>query len=199
MASTTYCRMVGAIFRSPICPPSPGTVPFLHMLNPKKGQLSAPNTKCGTTVGARFPYNAVSERTADRGKGGITDGKQDDLSRIGGSGLSGRLHRQGGGRISESPGRDEGALPLRARGIPGKEGDKGNIHILLQYPPGDSIRPIVSILKQERTYHIWRTHHHKMLAQHDWAERPLWSDGSFAASVGDASAETIRQYIASQG
>ena len=74
-----------------------------------------------------------------------------------------------------------------------------HIHILLQYPPGDSIRPIVSILKQERTYHIWRTHHHKMLAQHDWAERPLWSDGSFAASVGDALAETFRQYIASQG
>ena len=52
-------------------------------------------------------------------------------------------------------------------GIPGKEGDKDHIHILLQYPPGDSIRPIVSILKQERTYPIWRTHHHKMLAQHD--------------------------------
>ena len=79
------------------------------------------------------------------------------------------------------------------------ETDKDHIHILLQYPPGDSIRHIVSILKQESTYHIWRTHHHKMLARHYWAERTLWSDGYFAASVGDASAETIRQYIASQG
>jgi putative transposase len=79
------------------------------------------------------------------------------------------------------------------------ETDKDHIHILLQYPPGDSIRHIVRILKQESTYHVWRTHHHKMLTQHYWAERTLWSDGYFAASVGDASAETIRQYIASQG
>ena len=79
------------------------------------------------------------------------------------------------------------------------ETDKDHIHILLQYPPGDSIRHIVSILKQESTYHIWRTCHHKMLSQHYWAEHTLWSDGYFATSVGDASAETIRQYIASQG
>ena len=79
------------------------------------------------------------------------------------------------------------------------ETDQDHIHILLQYPPGDSIQHIVSILKQESTYHIWRTHHHKMLARHDWTERTLWSDGYFAASVGDASAETIRRYIASQG
>ncbi|MDY2944836.1 MAG: IS200/IS605 family transposase [Lachnospiraceae bacterium] len=83
--------------------------------------------------------------------------------------------------------------------IQAMETDKGHIHILLQYPPGDSIRHIVSILKQESTYYIWRTHHHKILAQHYWAESTLWSDGYFAASIGDASAETIRQYIASQG
>ncbi|WP_442870818.1 transposase [Blautia massiliensis (ex Durand et al. 2017)] len=68
-----------------------------------------------------------------------------------------------------------------------------------QYPSGDSIRHIASILKQESTYYIWRTHHHKTLARHYWAERTLWSDGHFAVSVGDASAEIIRQYIASQG
>ena len=45
------------------------------------------------------------------------------------------------------------------------ETDKDHIHILLQYPPGDSIRHIVSILKQESTYYIWRTHHHETLAR----------------------------------
>lgn len=44
MASTTYCRMVGAIFRSPICPPSPGTVPFLHILTPKNEANFLPQT-----------------------------------------------------------------------------------------------------------------------------------------------------------
>ena len=72
--------------------------------------------------------------------------------------------------------------------IQAMETDKDHIHILLQYPPGDSIRHIVSILKQESTYYIWRTHHRKILAQHYWAERTLWSDGYFAASIGDASA-----------
>ena len=83
--------------------------------------------------------------------------------------------------------------------IQAMETDKDHIHILLQYPPGDSIRHIVSILKQESTYYIWRTHHHETLARYYWAERTLWSDGYFAASIGDASIETIRQYIASQG
>jgi putative transposase len=83
--------------------------------------------------------------------------------------------------------------------IQAMETDKDHMHILLQYPPGDSIRHIVSILKQESTYYIWRTHHHKTLARHYWAERTLWSDGYIAASIGDASIETIRQYIASQG
>ena len=83
--------------------------------------------------------------------------------------------------------------------IQAMETDKDHIHILLQYPPGDSIRHIVSILKQESTYYIWRTHHHETLARYYWAERTLWSDGYFAASIGDASIETILQYIASQG
>lgn len=35
------------------------------------------------------------------------------------------------------------------------ETDKDHIHILLQYPPDDSVRCIVSTLKQESTYYIW--------------------------------------------
>ena len=165
MASTTYCRMVGAIFRSPICPPSPGTVPFLHILNPKTRPAFCPKHQMRHIGGSPFSVQCSVRKNSRPWERGNHRWKT--RRSIGGSGLSGRLHRQGGGRISESPGRDEGALPLRARGIPGKEVDKDHIHILLQYPPGDSIRPIVSILKQERTYPICRTHHHKMLAQND--------------------------------
>lgn len=78
------------------------------------------------------------------------------------------------------------------------ETDKDHIHILLQYPPNDSIRKIVSILKQESTYYIWEKYA-GFLRYYYWAEHTLWSDGYFAASVGDASVETIRKYIVSQG
>lgn len=78
------------------------------------------------------------------------------------------------------------------------ETDRDHIHVLLQYPPDVSIRHIVSILKQESTYHAWRMHA-KLLQKYYWAEHTLWSDGYFAASTGDASSETIEQYIASQG
>lgn len=78
------------------------------------------------------------------------------------------------------------------------ETDKDHIHILLQYPPNDSIRKIVSILKQESTYYILEEYA-GFLRYYYWAEHTLWSDGYFAASIGDASVETIRKYIASQG
>ena len=90
-------------------------------------------------MGARFPYNAVSERTADRGKGGITDGKQDDLSRIEDPAYQdGCIDKEDGFRSLP----DGMKVPFHSvhGGIPGKEGDKDHIHILLQYPPGDSIR-----------------------------------------------------------
>ena len=40
------------------------------------------------------------------------------------------------------------------------ETDQDHIHILLQYPPTDSNRHIVSILKQISTYQIWQMHPH---------------------------------------
>jgi putative transposase len=45
---------------------------------------------------------------------------------------------------------------------------------------------------------MWRKHH-KQLSGHYWKEHTLWSDGYFAASIGEVSAETIRRYIESQG
>lgn len=78
------------------------------------------------------------------------------------------------------------------------ETDKDYIHVLLQYPPTDSVKRIASILKQESTYHAWRIHN-RMLKKHYWTEHTLWSDGYFAASTGDASTETIERYIENQG
>lgn len=78
------------------------------------------------------------------------------------------------------------------------ETDKDHIHILLQYNPTDSITNIVSRLKQESTYKAWN-HHYEYLSQFYWKERTLWSDGYFAATVGDVSKATIERYIENQG
>lgn len=78
------------------------------------------------------------------------------------------------------------------------ESDKDHIHILLQYNPTDSITQIVTVLKSYTTYHIWKRHAAFLKTQF-WKEHTFWSDGYFAASIGNASKETIERYIEQQG
>lgn len=78
------------------------------------------------------------------------------------------------------------------------ETDRDHVHILLQYNPTDSITRIVATLKQHSTYHAWG-HYSRMLKHHYWKEQTLWSDGYFAASVGQVSQQTIERYIENQG
>ena len=78
------------------------------------------------------------------------------------------------------------------------ETDKDHIHILLQYNPTDSITAIVRTLKQYSTYCIWKDYR-PLLRQYYWKEQTLWSDGYFAASIGQVSQTTIERYIENQG
>lgn len=78
------------------------------------------------------------------------------------------------------------------------ETDQDHIHILLQYNPTDSVTEIASILKQHSTYLAWKNHS-SILRHHYWKERTLWSDGYFAASIGQVSQSTIEHYIEHQG
>lgn len=57
---------------------------------------------------------------------------------------------------------------------------------------------IVRILKQISTVDIWKLYSTK-LKQYYWKEKTFWADGYFICSCGDASTETIKKYIASQG
>jgi putative transposase len=79
------------------------------------------------------------------------------------------------------------------------ESDVDHIHFLIRYIPKISITSIVRKLKQESTYHIWRSCHRPLLVKHFWKEHTLWSDGYFVCSVGEASPNTIREYILNQG
>lgn len=78
------------------------------------------------------------------------------------------------------------------------ETDKDHIHILLQYNPTDSITNIVHVLKQHSTWKLWKIHSH-FLKKYYWKNRVFWSDGYFAASIGQVSQSTIEHYIENQG
>jgi putative transposase len=78
------------------------------------------------------------------------------------------------------------------------EVDQNHIHCLVKSKPNLSPLTIVRRLKQESTLQLWCMHE-KDLQKQFWKERTFWSDGYFCCTVGNASQETIRQYIARQG
>ena len=75
--------------------------------------------------------------------------------------------------------------------------DKDHIHVLMTISPKYSISQHVRNIKQMTNHNIWRFAPN--LKRQIWKERTFWSDGYFACSVGNASAETIRKYIQEQG
>ncbi len=78
------------------------------------------------------------------------------------------------------------------------ETDLDHIHMMIEYSPSLCISDLVSWLKQYSTQYMW----HKyagFLRRCYWKHKNLWSDGYFACSIGEVSANTIRQYIANQG
>ena len=77
------------------------------------------------------------------------------------------------------------------------ESDLDHYHFLIRYIPRLSISQIVRRLKQQSTYHIWQLHHNS-LRKEFWRKQTFWSAGYFVCSIGEASPDTIRQYILSQ-
>jgi putative transposase len=78
------------------------------------------------------------------------------------------------------------------------ESDINHIHFLIRYIPRLSVSSIVRKLKQESTKQIWSLYS-DILSQEFWLEKTFWSDGYFACSIGEASPDTIREYILNQG
>lgn len=78
------------------------------------------------------------------------------------------------------------------------EVDLDHIHMLIDYPPTLTVVSIVRRIKSMSTIRIWERLENYLRGQF-WKERTFWSDGYFACSVGDASADTIRRYIEEQG
>lgn len=78
------------------------------------------------------------------------------------------------------------------------ETDIDHVHFLIRYIPRLSIAQIVRRLKQQSTLHIWQSHSVALRKEY-WYKDMFWSDGYFVCSIGEASPNTIREYILSQG
>lgn len=76
------------------------------------------------------------------------------------------------------------------------ESDRDHLHMMIFYSPNVSVAQIVRRLKQITTNDIWKKFD---LSYHFWKEKTFWSDGYFVCSIGNASEETIRNYIENQG
>jgi REP-associated tyrosine transposase len=78
------------------------------------------------------------------------------------------------------------------------EVDQDHIHCLVKSESRISPLTIVRKLKQEATFRLWKTYGTE-LKSHFWQEKTFWSDGYFCCTIGNASQETIRHSIESQG
>ena len=78
------------------------------------------------------------------------------------------------------------------------ETDIDHIHMMISYPPTISVTSIVRKLKQISTYRLWKNFENE-LKKHFWKEHTFWSDGYFVCSIGNASEDTVRYYIETQG
>ncbi|HEX8427934.1 IS200/IS605 family transposase [Hymenobacter sp.] len=78
------------------------------------------------------------------------------------------------------------------------ETDKNYVHVLVDIPPTLSAFEVVHRLKGGSTYRLWKQYE-RYLLRYFWKERTLFSDDYFVCLTGEASTETVRLYIASQG
>ena len=78
------------------------------------------------------------------------------------------------------------------------ESDKDHIHYMIEVEPNTNLANFVKTLKSYTTYHIWKKYPN-YLRKCFWKERTFWSDGYFIASIGEASSDTLKEYIENQG
>jgi putative transposase len=74
------------------------------------------------------------------------------------------------------------------------ECDKDHIHLLIESEPKVSILQIVRLLKSKSTIELWKIYSDE-LKKHFWLKNMFWSRGYFACTIGNASENTIRNYI----
>lgn len=73
-----------------------------------------------------------------------------------------------------------------------------HIHIMIQYEPKNSISQIVRRIKQTSSKELWQIHQDFLKTKY-WYKKLIWTNSYFICSIGEASPETIQNYIKNQG
>ena len=76
--------------------------------------------------------------------------------------------------------------------------DKDHIHILIKTKPSQTPSFIVSLIKQITTFKLYQDYK-KELKTIFYKRDIFWSSGYFINTIGNASEETIKEYINNQG
>ena len=82
--------------------------------------------------------------------------------------------------------------------IKSMEADKNHIHYLIEIPPTISVSKVVKAIKQYTTFHLWKNYR-DFLSSRIWGDNTFWTDGYFVSTIGQASEDTIKNYIENQG
>lgn len=77
------------------------------------------------------------------------------------------------------------------------EVDRDHVYLMVLSQPKLAPAQIVRRLKAESTRLIWQEH--PELKRQFWEKQIFWRDGYFCVSIDNASIETVKQYIESQG
>ena len=77
--------------------------------------------------------------------------------------------------------------------------DKDHIHLLVSISPQYSISQVIKRMKTFTTVYLWKKEKDHLSSFYWGRKHKLWTRGAFIATCGDASTETIRKYIETQG
>lgn len=81
------------------------------------------------------------------------------------------------------------------------EVDIDHVHLLISTSPDINLKYLVIQIKREITIRVYQISKDmtKYLRKYYWYKNKIFSEGYFICSIGDASEDTIRRYIESQG
>ena len=78
-----------------------------------------------------------------------------------------------------------------------QEFESDHLHMVIRSIPNHSVLSLVRRIKSMSTVRSWKSYP-LVLCKKYWKEKTLWSDSYFASTVGNASIDTIRDYIINQ-
>ena len=78
------------------------------------------------------------------------------------------------------------------------EVDKDHIHLLIKTKPSQTPSFIVSLIKQITTFKLYQEYREELKTIF-YKKDIFWSSGYFINTIGNASEETIKEYIKNQG